>query len=133
MAHKIVERTERTGEISFGKFTVLNASGKINVGSVNTKKTRSLSITARVTYNASATSGVKVNTYFSADGHDFDTVPYTFFTIDLTADSVVQETHLIDVPENGMLRIELENVDSTYTATDITVWITEVKYEFGKT
>lgn len=122
---------QRIGSTPFASITSLATSGKEKVGNIDLRLNRTFSVSAKVDYNASATSGIKVNFYYSPDGENFDTVPYTFFTVDLTAGSTIQETHIIDTPEHGMMEIEVENVDATYTATNIQVWVTAIKHADG--
>jgi len=100
----------------------LAVSGKQKVGVISAQNLRTLTLTARVTYNASATAPVKVNVYHTPDGKVWDTVPYVSFTVTLTAGSVVQRTVNIVPPEEGTLQIEVENTDATYTATEVGVF-----------
>ena len=101
---------------------ILAASGKVRSSDLVLTKARTVSVTCRATYNSSATSGVQVNVYYSPDGSNFDTVVYTSYIVDLTAGSTIQETKILDVPEHGYLKFEVENLDATYTATNIKLW-----------
>lgn len=101
---------------------LIAASGKKATSDIVLTKCRTLSISARVTYNASATATARVNLYYSADGNNFDTIPYTYFDIDLTAGGTVQETKIIDAPEHGYLKFEVENLDASYTLTNCMLW-----------
>lgn len=105
-----------------GTLSSLDASEEQVIGDITLVRLETLGVTVRVTYNASATSGVRLKLYFSPDGKNYDTVAYAYFDIDLTAGSTVQETKLVDAPERGHLRVALEDLDATYAATGITVW-----------
>jgi hypothetical protein len=98
------------------------ASGEQILGSISLVKPRTITITGRCTFNGSATGGARVKGYYSPNGRDFDTVAYFYFDIDLTAGSAVQESHNIDAPEEGLLRISVENLDTTYSVTGVFVW-----------
>lgn len=104
------------------------ASGEMDIASITFVKPRTLTITSRVTYNASATAGIRVNLYFSPDGKHYDTIPYTYFDVDFTAGQTVQETHIIDAPEEGYMKVTVQNLDATYTATQIFIWSTFREY-----
>jgi len=107
-----------------GLLDVLKAGTERYFGVIELTKVRTVSITVRVTYHASATSSVRCNLYFGPDKENFDTVPYTYFDVDLTAGATVQETKIIDCPEEGFLVISVKNLDTTYDATNVRVWYT---------
>ena len=122
---------ESLGQRPFGKITTIPAGTKKLFGTLDVRFSRTASITLRGTYNASATSGLRVNVYYSPDGDNFDTIPYLYFDLDFTAGSTVQETHICDFPEHGQVLIEVENTDGTYSATNISVWLTQIKHPTG--
>lgn len=94
---------------------------------------RTLAITARTKYNASGTLALRINIYFSPDGINFDTIPYTYFDITVTAGAVCQRTCIIDTPEHGFFVVEAENLDTSYTQTQIEVVTNQSKWiEGGK-
>jgi len=105
-----------------GTLGELPGSGEFTIASITFVRPRTLTITARVTYNASASSGIRLKLYFSPDGKHYDTVPYTYFDVDFTAGATVQETHIIDAPEEGYMSVVVQNLDATYAATQIFVW-----------
>lgn len=110
-----------------GRIDSLAASGERIVGDVTLYRLETFAVTARVTYNASATSGIRVKLYYSPDGDNYDSVAYAYFDVDLTADSTIQETKLVDAPENGHIRVSVENLDGSYAATNISVWASITK------
>jgi hypothetical protein len=103
---------------------LLPVSSKMRGRVIECDLARTLTVTGRCTYNASGTAALRVNLYYSPDGVHFDTVPYTYFDLNVTAGSEVQESALIDPPEVGYLVPEIENLDASYTITDITIWET---------
>lgn len=109
----------------------LAASGTLyGTGNIDLVKARTVSITVRCTFNASAQASATLNVYFSPDGNHFDTVPYATETIDLDAGETVQETVIIDPPEHGYLSADIVNESSSYALTDIKTWYTVQSYEF---
>jgi len=106
----------------------LRPSQKVKGQVIRCDLIRTLTITCRVTYDGSATNPVRVNLYFSPNGKQWDTVPYTYFEPDLSAGETVQETAIIDMPEGGYMMFEVENRDSSVSATNIKVWIDFVRW-----
>lgn len=106
----------------------LAASGTQIIGNLDCRKVRTVSISCRVTYNASATSAVRANLYFSPDGENYDTVAYAYFDVNVTAGSTIQETGIFDFPEHGFMKVEVYNQDASYAATAVKVWSTVVKW-----
>lgn len=122
MANRIIKGIQR-----FGYSPTLPASVEASFGVYKHDNVRALSVTCRLTYNASATVGATLNVYYSPDSDNFDTVPYTSFLINVSAGAAVQETHGINLPEKGYIQIKLSNGDSV-SATDIQIWISEGRY-----
>jgi len=106
-----------------GYIASLAASGEVVIGDVTLVRLETLTVTTNVTYNAAATSGVRLKLYFSPDSKHYDTVPYAYYDIDLTAGATVQETQGVDAPEKGHLRVAVANLDAAQAATDIRVWV----------
>lgn len=79
-----------------------------------------LAITVRVTHHASATKPVVVHLISGIDEMIFDTEDYTSFNAHLLAGAESQKTVAI-TPDIFYLKIQLENTDTTYTATDLDV------------
>ncbi|MEX2702031.1 MAG: hypothetical protein Q6368_003045 [Candidatus Baldrarchaeota archaeon] len=92
-------------------------------------KARSFSITAGVKFHASATGNVVVKVYYSPDGRNWDTDYYATITLEVSAGNYIQKTRKIDVPEHGYLRVQVENEDTSYAATDLKVWYTIQSWE----
>jgi len=107
-----------------GRINSLAASAEEIIGNIGFVKPRTMTVTARVNYNAAATAGIRVNLYFSPDGKNYDTVPYTSFDVNLTAGATIQETHIIDAPEEGYMKISVENLDAVHAAIGIYAWVT---------
>jgi len=105
-----------------GSIDSLALSTEKIIGNVKLYRIETFTVTTRVVYNGSATAGIRLNMYFSPDDKNYDTVPYAYYDIDLTAGGTVQETKIVDAPEQGDMRIAVENLDGTYTATSIKVW-----------
>lgn len=101
----------------------ISASGSHNqAGDIPLVRARTLSITARCTFNASGTSDATVYIYYSPDGNNWDTIAYTSFNLTVDAGNAVQRTLPIDTPEHGYIKIKITNGDSTYTITNIKAW-----------
>ena len=107
-----------------GSCLSLAGSQEVEILNYNLIRTRTFSLSARIKFHASATSAARANFYFSPDGDNYDSVPYTYFDINLTAGAVVQETHLIDTPEKGFIKVAVKNLDAVYPITGINTWIT---------
>jgi hypothetical protein len=110
----------------------LPASAKARTGDVMLIKCRTLSCTARATYHAGAASGMRVNIFYSPDGSNWDTVAYAYYDVNLSAGNTVQETAIIDAPEHGSVKFELENLDAGEAITDAKLWITIQAWPEGK-
>lgn len=109
------------------KIPSVAASGEVTLGVINMGQMRNLIIMGEVTYNASATSGARVNLYYSHDGIEWTTVAYAYFDIDLTAGSTIREAATLDAPETGYLKVTIKNNDATYTVTNA-----KVSYSFKR-
>jgi len=100
------------------------AGSERSFGSIEVKNARTVTVTVRLTYNASATSGATINLYFVPEKGRRDTIPYAYFDVDFTAGAVVQKTALVDPPEDGQLIITIKNNDSTYSITNAECYVT---------
>ena len=107
------------------------ASGKFKTSAIEVYRARTLTATVRVKFNASATSGARLNVYTSPDGKNWDTEAYAQGNITVDAGETEQKTFTIDSPEAGNVVYEVENLDSTYTLTDVAVWFTIERDELG--
>ena len=112
---------------ALGNIPSLKASEKNRVGNLDCSKARTVNISCRVTYG-NATKAVRVNLYYSPDGTHYDTVPFSYFNVDLTASTTVQETHIFDFPEIGYMDVEVENLDTSVTATNVMVFSNAIKW-----
>ena len=113
---------------ALGNIPSLAASQKRRVGSLDCRKIRTVSISCRVTYGV-ATSAVRINLYYSADGEHYDTVPFAYFDVDRTNSITCQETHIFDFPEHGYMDIEVYNQDSSVAATNALIFVTVVRWK----
>jgi len=100
------------------------AAGTTRGTTSNLEDATSLTLTGRATYHADAAVGVTVRVYYSPDGRNYDTVPYTEFVIDLTAGSTIQETHLLDVPKKGYFTYAVYNGEQSEAVTNVELWAT---------
>lgn len=107
----------------------LAASGTKNSAPIRAFGVRTLTVTGQVTFNASATLGAIVNVFTSPDGKNWDTIAYATVPLTLSAGNKVQRTVLIDLPEQGYIRFQLQNLDTTYTLTKGIVWYTTAKWK----
>jgi len=98
------------------------ASGNLSVGTISMSQMRELILTARGTYDASATLGLRLNLYYSPDGESWDTVPFAYYDVDLTAGSTIQESAIVDPPSTGYLKVTAQNQDATYSVTAVEIW-----------
>jgi len=79
-------------------------------------------ITIRVTYDASATAGATIKTYYSQDGTNFDTEAVDSVDLSFTAGATIQQSIIVAAPCNT-LRIEVVNNDGSYDLTIDNLWI----------
>lgn len=87
-------------------------------------RARTLSITCRVKFDAASDTDAVVNFYYSPDGNNWDTEPYTTFTITDTASTTKQKTVIIDIPEHGYMWIKVYNASQAKTFTNVKLWYT---------
>ena len=113
-------------EKPFQKISSLAASGTQELGVINLNRCRTFSVTGKCTYNSSGTLALRVHLYYSPDGKSYDTVSYAYFDVTITAGSAIQESHSIDMPEHGYMLLKLQNLDTSYAITNISIW-----YEIG--
>lgn len=114
--------------LSMISIPVLAASQEKRSVVIELEKIRTLTVTARVSYNSEATVGATINLYFSPDGINWDTVAYAFFLINLTVGETVQETHNIDAPESGYMSVEISNGDSVYNVAEVFIFTKQRKW-----
>jgi len=114
---------------SFALLPTLEPGVERVLGNINLQRTRTLTVTVRVRYDPGATAGVRVNLYYSVDGDLYDTVPYTYYDVNFSAGETVQETKIIDAPEEGFLEVRVKNLDTAQVARNIDFWYTIAKWE----
>jgi len=101
------------------------ASGTLTQpGDIPLVRARTLSVTVRLKFHASATKNATVYLYYSPDGSNWDTIPYTSFDLTLSAGEYVQRTVPIDVPEHGYIKVAVANNDTSYAISDVKAWYT---------
>lgn len=117
---KLLE-THKDDDVKVGVISTLLTGVTKDVGNVRLERVRTLAITCKVTYHASATSGVTVKLYYNNPKIGLDTIPFASFVPTLTAGATVQRTVLIDCPESSDFNIKVKNDDGTHPATNINV------------
>ena len=90
----------------------------IDCKTLDLSKVSALTITIRCTHNASATKPVLVHLVSGVDEMTFDSVDYATFEAHLLAGAESQKTVAI-TPDIFLLKIQLENQDPTYAASDL--------------
>ncbi len=93
-----------------------------STGDLPLVRARTVSVTVRLTYDTSASESAVCRIYYSPDGNHYDTVPLDEFAVNVTANSTVQETGLIAVPEHGYFKASIYNPDEEDALTDVAVW-----------
>ena len=105
-----------------GHIATLAASGTFNLGTVPIVKLRDFFVTIRGTFNASATGDLRVNALFSPDGKNYDTDACDYFDLTCSAGNTRQTTNCLAVPPHGTVVLQVENKETSETATNIKVW-----------
>jgi len=90
----------------------------LELGNVST-----LTLTIRATHHASATKAILVHVLSAVDEMTFDSVDYATFEAHLLAGAESQKTIVIS-PDILLLKVQLENQDGTYAASDLDVFAT---------
>jgi len=85
--------------------------------------TEKVAVTAYVEYGVSATAGVDVKVYASADGVAWDTVPYQTISPALTAGQPVQQTAQVDCQGIAFIAVTANNKDAVVATRAIVVSI----------
>jgi hypothetical protein len=112
---KEVKSVLSLSELAPGAFSRLEDSEIIDLS-----KAETLTLTIRVTHNLAATNTVRVHLKASPDGSVWDTDDYAYFDAHLLAGQESQKTVPITA-DVFYLRVQVENKDTTYAATDIDV------------
>ena len=82
-----------------------------------------VAITARCSYGSNITQELRVSIFYSPDGKNYDTIPFTFFNIDFKTNAVQQKTQLIEILPTGLFIIKVKNMDSGKNVTNISLFI----------
>ena len=78
-----------------------------------------VAITARCSYGPSSTQELRISIFYSPDGKNYDTIPFTFFDVDFKANAVQQKTQLIEILPTGIFIIKVKNMDTGRNVTEI--------------
>ncbi len=109
---------------------VIPVSGsKWSEGIIPLVRTRTITITVRLTCGSSIDQDITVGVYYSPDGRNWDTQAYTSFDITYSAGNTVQRTVNIDPPEHGFMRVKITNNSSADTLTDVSMWYSIQSWE----
>jgi hypothetical protein len=106
----------------FIKSSIAASGSATSPGHLPLVRARTITITVRLTCGASLDADPTVEVFYSPDGTNVDTVPYSNWDITYTAGSTVQYTSIVDPPEHGFLSMKVVNNSSADTLTDVKVW-----------
>ena len=82
-----------------------------------------VAITARCSYGPNPTQELRISIFYSPDGKNYDTIPFTFFDVDFKASATQQKTQLIEILPTGIFIIKVKNMDTTKNVTGISLFI----------
>lgn len=111
-------------EKAFHIIESIAASGTALTKDINLVRTRTISITVRLTCGSSIDADTTVAAQFSPDGINWDSIAFTSWAITYTASGTIQKTVVIDPPEHGMIRFLVTNGSSADSLTNIRLWYT---------
>ena len=104
----------------------ISAGGSVSAD-VDCRYFKALALTIRVTYNSSATKGVRVYLLASQDGSNFDSEStddaFAYFEPSFSAGATRQKTVNIDALPR-YIRVLVRNLDSSYATGAVEVWVT---------
>lgn len=106
----------------------LPASARITSPAISLVRARTVSVTFRVTFPASGAGNCTGEVFYSADGLNFDTIPFGTVTITLTAGAAVQLTAVVVPPEHGQLKFAVLNSNAN-PVTDVRAWYSVQSWE----
>lgn len=102
---------------------IIAASGVLDSpGVLDLIRARSLSITVALTFGGSIDADTDVELFYSHDGNNWDTYPYSSFAIIFDTSATEQITKFFNVPEYGYIKIKITNGSSADSLTNIKVW-----------
>ena len=82
-----------------------------------------VAITARCSYSSTLTQELRISIFYSPDGKNYDTIPFTFFDVDYKASATQQKTQLIEILPTGIFIIKVKNMDPNINVTGISLFI----------
>ncbi len=100
------------------------ASGSTTLGDctvIDTNACVGLAIECKVTYNGSATKGVRVKLFGSYDDVNYDSDPYDYFDMPFTAGSTIS-CSFNTIPGPRYIKAQVTNLDTGQSATGIYVY-----------
>ncbi len=106
-----------------GKIETIAVSGREQIpGQIPLVRTRTLSITVRMTFGAAVDANATIELYYSPDGNMWDTLTYATQAVTYTAGAAVQKSFIVDPPEHGHIIVKVLNGSAADTITDIRGW-----------
>ena len=119
----MIKRKEVVKVLELAELAAGAKSRLIDCKTLDLDKVSALTITIRCTHHPSATKAVLVHVLSAVDEMTFDSVDYATFEAHLLAGAESQKTVAI-TPDILLLKIQLENQDTSYAAADLDVWAT---------
>jgi len=97
------------------------------LGLINAKEGNTIVFSVRCTYGAAAINPLRTEIFFSADGSNYDTIPFTFEDVDLDGLDIVdgstfQKSFMVEMPRDGFISARVRNLDAVTAVTSILVW-----------
>ena len=90
-----------------------------NCWEFDSRLSSTFTLNVKVTYDSSATQGIKIHVISSADGREFDTEDTYTEIHPFNAGQTVQKTYTFN--GSGVIKVQIDNLDDSHTATDIQV------------
>jgi len=107
----------------------LAAGSELPAGQFDCEIVRTAEVTIRATIPVNTEEAhLDINLYYSPDGVNYDTVPYTYRSLlekdETTAptNTTIQRTWIIDPIEHGWFKITVQNNAAGWNATNVSVW-----------
>jgi hypothetical protein len=117
----MIKRKETKHILSLSSLAPGAKSNLLDCETLDLSNVSALTITVRVTHHPSATKPVLVHVVSGVDTMTFDTIDYATFECHLLPGAESQTTKAI-TPDVLYLKVQLENQDTSYAATDLDVW-----------
>jgi len=119
----MIKRKEVKKVLELAELAAGAKSRLIDCKTLDLKDVSTLTLTIRATHHASATKAILVHILSAVDEMTFDSVDYATFEAHLLAGAESQKTIAI-TPDILLLKVQLENQDGAYAASDLDVWAT---------